>query len=97
MLATEVAKCRPAADKMLDSDQESYYAFCGAQRACAIGYEGLLCAMCEPGYGITDTLECQKCRSMGKQMAAVLALLVGSLVIVGNFKTESRLSFTPVL
>jgi len=48
----------------------------GKRGQCAKGYEGLLCTVCEDGYGRSGRSECPKCKDKAHSIAAFVALWV---------------------
>eukprot|EP00793_Prasinoderma_coloniale_P000001 PRCOL_00005509-RA len=50
---------------------------------CDYGYDGMLCAVCEPGYGYSESDGCSSCQASGSVwVGAVAAILALALVVV---------------
>eukprot|EP00793_Prasinoderma_coloniale_P001866 PRCOL_00007229-RA len=55
----------------------------GSSWRCDYGYDGMLCAVCEPGYGYSESDGCSSCQASGSVwVGAVAAILALALVVV---------------
>lgn len=52
------------------------------QGTCLIGYQGILCADCEPGYSTSSAYKCNKCPEFTTNVFRISAIFVAAIVVL---------------
>ena len=50
--------------------------------SCATGYQGILCASCQPGYSITGSFTCSLCPNETANVIRLSGILIAAIIIV---------------
>eukprot|EP00347_Sterkiella_histriomuscorum_P009701 403340212 len=53
------------------------------QGECDTGYQGILCADCQPGYSITSSFKCGQCPEFSLNLFRIIAIFILVVVVIG--------------